>query len=434
MYGLLDFDRSPPFAAPLRFFLVAPVFGMLAGLLLAVDGQEALISRWSPATLALTHLLTVGFMLHAMLGALIQVLPVVAGVSLPHPGRLAAVLQASLSLGTLMLVAGFWGYVPFWLQAGGGIVLLVVLCFVALVARYLLPASNTSPTILALKLSLVGLAGVVLLGFWLVLAMLKGTTLSLAVLTDLHVAWGLGAWAGILLAGVAFVVVPMFQLTPAYPARPSWLWPGAVVALCLLGLPALGVSEEIWGRVMQGGLGLAGLAFAVLSLRLQARRRRPRPDATLRYWQLGLSAGALACALISVTAFFPAMSQQAAWPLVMGVLLIGAGFMSLIAGMLYKIVPFLAWMHLQNLGQGQTPAPSMNQILADPPARRQFLSHLLAMLVLLAAVIWPAGLARPAGICLLFSQGWLLVNLAQAAQCFDQHRRAMGEAVSGSDG
>ena len=79
MQALLSFEQAPPLNAPLRFFLTAPLFGVIAGLLLLLEGEGVLLSRWSPSALALTHLLTLGFMLQIMIGALIQVLPVVSG-------------------------------------------------------------------------------------------------------------------------------------------------------------------------------------------------------------------------------------------------------------------------------------------------------------------------------------------------------------------
>ena len=85
MQALLSYEQSPPLAAPFRFFLTAPCCGVLAGLLLIVYGEDALVMRWTPAALALTHAVTAGFMLQAMLGALIQILPVVVGVNLAAP-------------------------------------------------------------------------------------------------------------------------------------------------------------------------------------------------------------------------------------------------------------------------------------------------------------------------------------------------------------
>ena len=72
MQALLSYDQSPPLAAPFRFFLTAPLCGALAGILLIVYGGDALIMRWTPAALALTHAVTAGFMLQAMLGELEQ--------------------------------------------------------------------------------------------------------------------------------------------------------------------------------------------------------------------------------------------------------------------------------------------------------------------------------------------------------------------------
>ena len=90
MQALLSFDQSPPLAAPLRFFLTAPLFAVAAGFVIIVSGPDAMVSRWTPAVLALTHLLAAGFMLQVMLGALLQILPVVAGANMRRPLRVAA--------------------------------------------------------------------------------------------------------------------------------------------------------------------------------------------------------------------------------------------------------------------------------------------------------------------------------------------------------
>jgi len=76
----LSFEQAPPFALPLRFFLTAPLF-LLAAAGLIVWAPEALASRWTPQALALTHALTLGFLAMVMLGALMQMLPVVAGAA-----------------------------------------------------------------------------------------------------------------------------------------------------------------------------------------------------------------------------------------------------------------------------------------------------------------------------------------------------------------
>ena len=103
MQALMSFDKAPPLAAPLRFFLTAPLFSLVAGLLLLALGPDMFASRWMPGLLAATHLITVGFMLQVMLGALIQILPVVAGANLRHPLVVARWLHVGLSAGALLL-------------------------------------------------------------------------------------------------------------------------------------------------------------------------------------------------------------------------------------------------------------------------------------------------------------------------------------------
>src|SRR5262249_36134856 len=94
MHPALQFEQAPPIASTFRFFLTAPWFGVAAGLLLAWHGPAAFASRWGPQAMALTHLLTVGFMLQAMAGALLQVVPVVAGGNVRWPRGIAASVHA----------------------------------------------------------------------------------------------------------------------------------------------------------------------------------------------------------------------------------------------------------------------------------------------------------------------------------------------------
>jgi len=46
-----------------------------------------------------------------------------------------------------------------------------------------------------------------------------GVPLANLAVRALHPAWGLLGWTGLLVAAVAFQVVPMFQMTPQYPPR-----------------------------------------------------------------------------------------------------------------------------------------------------------------------------------------------------------------------
>ena len=421
MQALLSFNKAPPFAAPLRFFLTAPLFAMAAGLLLLVLGPDMFASRWMPGLLAATHLITVGFMLQVMLGALIQILPVVAGANLGNPLVVSRWLHVGLSVGSILLAGGFLLGQPALLSAAALTLGLSIAAFLGVTGRALSGVPSTSPTIRGLKFALFGLAGAVALGVLLALALARGWAVPLPLLTDLHAGWALGGWAGILLAAMAYVVVPMFQLTPGYPARPSWWFPRVMLGLVLAWTLAVLVESPLALRLIQGLAALAGIAFAALTLRLQMQRRRARSDATHRYWQLGLGSAIFALFLPLTAAAWPPLADLPGWSLIFGILLLVGGFMSFIVGMLYKIVPFLAWLHMQNCSSGQTPAPNMNRILPEADMQRQVRAHALAVILLLAAVAWPEWLARPAGAALALASGWLFYNLLGAVGRYRRH-------------
>ena len=411
MQALLSFEQAPPITAPLRFFLTAPLFGMLAGLLLLVEGPELFASRWSTSALAITHLLTLGFLLQIMLGALIQILPVVAGANLKNPSLLSSLVHFSLSAGALSLAAGFLSGAKAALHAGAGLLTFCIVLFLWAAVAALRGVPSSSPTIRGIKLALLGLFGVASLGVFLVFALQQGTNFSLIALTDLHAGWGLAAWSGVLLIAVAYVVVPMFQLTPGYPARPGWWFPVGILGLLLLWTLAVWFNLEILIRCTKAVLALCGIAFCVLTLRLQAQRRRAKSDATSRYWKLGLLSSILALLMMLTAAIWPELGEKDAWSIGFSILLLTGGFFSFMIGMLYKIVPFLAWLHLQNQGKGQIAAPTMNKLLSDAAMQGQFHAHRWGIAFLLLATIFPEWGARVAGLGMILSMLWLGFNL-----------------------
>lgn len=105
--ALLTFDQTPAFFAPVRFFLTAPLFGVAAAIMLIDCGPGALQTRWFTATLALTHLVALGYLALTMVGAMIQLLAVLAGSPLPHTQITAAIVHGTLVAGIMLLTVAF---------------------------------------------------------------------------------------------------------------------------------------------------------------------------------------------------------------------------------------------------------------------------------------------------------------------------------------
>ncbi|MBK7052090.1 MAG: permease [Rhodoferax sp.] len=421
MQALLSLEQAPPLSAPLRFFLTAPLFAILAGGLMLWSGPALFESRWSAQALAVTHLMTVGFMLQAMLGALQQLLPVVAGANIKRPLWIATVVHITITLGAVCLVAAFLTSQPLLFTTAAVLLCLGLFVFIVAAARALKGVPDTSPVIRGLRLALLGLGVTVSLGLLLALSLGGSFKVPLVSLTNIHLGWGFVGWGCALLGAFGLTVVPMFQQTPAYPEWFSRYYSRSTVAITLLWSVAELVAWELVASILSVGVVLMSAVFALSTLHLQRQSKRAKPDATGRLWQIAMLSTLLAGALWLVARVWPMVTQWQGWPLLFGVLVLFGGFMSVIIGMLYKIVPFLVWLHLHHQGRGRLIAPNMKKVLPQNRIDRQAMAHLLSVGLLVLAVFWPQWLAYPAGMGLVLANGWLLHNLLLAMRVYRDH-------------
>jgi hypothetical protein len=420
----LSFEQAPPFALPLRFFLTAPLF-LLAAAILIVLAPDTLASRWTPQALALTHALTLGFLAMVMIGALMQMLPVVAGATIPFSRAVGWLTHVPLSFGTAALMAGFLsGEAPLY-QAGMALLASAFVVFL-LAASFSLVHAVASDTVSGMRLAMLSLAITTALGLALALSRSSGWVLTeTAAAIAAHAVLGLLGWVMLLVVGVAYQVVPMFQITPPYPPRLGrWLAPVLFVLLVILALASLlpQAATSAVAVIAQVGLAAGILVFAFITLRLQSQRRRKLPDVSLDFWRLGMGSLIASVTVWMLARLWPAWADSDAYPLLLGLLFIGGFAVSVVSGMLYKIVPFLAWFHLQAQLQARAGSiPNMKEMIAQRWMRWHFRLHLLACTLLGCATIWPYLFAMPGGIATGMSAMLLWLNLTAATRRYVRH-------------
>ena len=126
--GGLSLDQATAENIPLRFFISAPIFGILAGLMVLLKGNLLFSNTRMPETVALTHLLTLGWMGSVMLGALYQMIPLLVGGIVPFP-RLSRVLHTILIPAILLIVSGFFWNHLWMLKASLALLFPTILLF-----------------------------------------------------------------------------------------------------------------------------------------------------------------------------------------------------------------------------------------------------------------------------------------------------------------
>lgn len=395
-------------------YMLAGIVGMAAAAALIVWQPEALLTRWHPASLAAVHLFALGGLMPVMLGALFQFLPVACGLSVPRWNGLDYGILLTLMLGAVNLAAGFLNGQTGWLMCAG-ILLLGSLGLAGSRLAYTLWQQAASGELVAsLRRNVVALGVTLSLAATLLGILIWGWNLPLVPLVDWHALWGMGAWVSGLIISVAGVIVPMFHVTDAYP-RP-WRWAGSLI-LMLVMLCGL----EIWPQFTVVATGakllLADLlaCFAWLTALRVKRAKRGERDAF--YWGWLWVAGL--CLLTAGVAHAAILLPDPRWSVALGILLLaGLGGVT-VNVMLYRIVPFLSWLHWQRHNPARARLPLLHQIIPERRQKLQLWLDALAVVCLCSGAFFPTwGRAGAALLCV--SKLFLASLIAQAARNYRQ--------------
>ncbi len=403
----LSLDQAPPLSIPASFFLTIPLGILAAALILLIYGTMALASPWASETLALVHAGTLGVLAMAMVGALYQMTPVIAGTPVPFI-RIAHLVH-------LLLLAGLAGFI--WRLLGGPLaaMLWAITSFKLALAAFLLPLgwallrpATHSETVQGMRLAVLSLAAITLIGL-LMAAGYAGETFSQnrTLWMQIHLTLALLGWVGGLIMAVSWQVIPMFYLAPAVgQTTKRWLF-GTLMLGLVLPFVALFTAAET-GELLSPGtvIAISALPAALViwvlhpALVLQniSRRKRKRSDASLLFWNTGLGTALLLVPLAIAALALP----DPRWQVLFGWVAIWGWAGVIIHGMLSRILPFLVWFHRFAAQVGLQPVPSMRSLLPQKRIQAGFILHTSSVIAGAAAIVTQTdSLARLTGLLLV---------------------------------
>ena len=386
---------TPSPTLPLRFLATAALAYVLAAFGVVALAPELAGHYYHARLLALTHVVTLGWITVSIMGASYQLIPIVLG---------QAVWSERMARGQFWILAvGIAGMVAHFAMGTWPGLALAALLLVIGIALHLVNMTMTlrgvrrwTFTARTVVLGYAGLALTALFGLTLAVNHLR-PFLPGAFFSTLHahIHLALLGWVAPLVFGVTARVYPMFLLAPEPGERTGriqfWGLAAGVPILVtgLLTAPAL---------ILPGALAVGGaMAAHVAAVWAMARgSRRPALDWGLRFTLTAV--GFLLPALALGLAFALDLLAGPRLALAYAVLAVGGWISLTIAGMMLKIVPFLVWFHVYGPRVGRARIPTMAQ-LSSP--RAEALAHALlsagtALLAVMIAVGSVAGI-RVAG-------------------------------------
>lgn len=368
MIALATRSTTAPYQVPAGFVLTSTLFLVGAVLLLALH-PDGFSSYRHPVTLAFTHLLLLGFGTGILIGSMHQLVPVILEVGLVRAWWGYAVL-GFWAVGVPVQVSGFLQYQPTLIAVGGGLVSVALIWFamhMVLVFRSTRKWSVVATSLVWVTLHLLTTPAV---GMLQAMSMQFGNYDPARLQT--HAILGLVGVFLISIAGVGHKLVGMFTLS--HGVKPKVLG----VNLWVLNLAIL--SDLFSPAATLPLLLLAALLMALDARNLIAKRVKKQLDVGVRHYVVGL--------VLLIASVLLALFNL--WTMA---LTLFAGFLLLvITGMLYKILPFLVWLHRYSDQVGKTQVPTLKDMFNEKTAD-------LAMWLFTSGIVFTA--LHPAGLWLV---------------------------------
>lgn len=385
-------NRLLPASIPFRYFASAVGFQMLAWLVLIFASDELPGFAGGPGLLLATlHLLTLGVLVTTVMGASYQLLPVATRKPLLRkwPTKLSFWLFVP---GTLVLAWGMVDTSTWALHAGGTGVGGGLLVFGLLTADNLRRARSAMPIVSAHGWgAVVALLGFVVFGLSLVVDFKTGFLADRQMITASHMVLAVFGFMGLLAFGFSHVLIPMFVLSRTLPVRLGWAEFGlSLVAISLATIGVLTQNDLVVALAIVVGL---AASFAYLWLMRSAFRTSMRKRLGLSFIVIRTSWGLLILALLVglvVSLGVPIPNGMTLF----GFLLLVGWLLSFLTGILQRIMPFLASMHV--VGKGGRP-PLLSELTADRPLLIHAVCHFTAIALCSAGIVLDAPLIVKAG-------------------------------------
>ncbi len=418
--GTLGGRQGVPISIPLPFLLTGITAAACFGVFLPWTIAQARLAPDFPHVLALVHMLTLGWLTMSIMGASLQLVPVILAAPL-YATRFLRWQYPLYVSGVILLLSGFWWMQPWLMIAGGTLVVLAILHYICVLAITFAHASTRSLTVRYLIASLTYLGIVVSIGLTMALDFqfnFLGAGSDRLLLT--HITLGLIGWLTCTLIGVSYTLTRMFALVHGQSDRIGhiifWLLNGGICGL------ALGFSLIWQPLTIVGGLVLISAIwlFGYDYIHMLRARHRKLLDVT-QYHTITAVVYLVLVVPLAIAAVFFGWHQPSILVALALATFIGWLGQSII-GYLYKIVPFLIWHDRYGPLVGRQRVPLMREMVHGNLAWAGWWllnSGLVAVIatVLLSPWLWLIQLA-----CAILACGLLLAMLTVLGIAFHLRR------------
>lgn len=383
-------QQTTDYRVVLPFYIFASISFLIATTLLLIHTDIASSHYFNPHTLAITHVMALGWGTMIILGASHQLVPVlVEGKLDSYP--LAWLTFIFTAIGIPILIVGFYIFHTGWvLQTGGILVNIGVLLYVINVFRSSIKSKSKNVHAWFIVTASLWLFSTTFFGLLLVLNFTKDLLPKDSVsYLSIHAHLGIVGWFLLLVIGVGSRLIPMFLISKYTNDKTLW-WIFGLVNSSLISFIILKLMDApSLSFYFPAALALAGIIlFGSHCKKAHKVRIRKSVDEQMKTSLLSVIQMLLPfLALIITLAFLPS-DKYPNIALLYGFCIFFGWITAIILGMTFKTLPFIVWnrVYHKKAHAGKTPAPK--ELFSEKIYYIMLISYIAGFAIFIVGIIF----------------------------------------------
>ena len=408
-------QQTTSYKVVLPFYIFAALSFLISCTLLLLNTDIIHQHYFHPQTLAITHLMALGWGTMIILGASHQLLPVLI------EGKLDSYLLALLSFvfaatGIPLLVTGFYLFnTGLILQTGAVLINASVICYFLNVIASISESKKYNVHAFFIAAASLWLFATTFFGLLLVFNFSRSWLPENSIeYLSIHAHMGLAGWFLLLIIGVGSRLIPMFLISKYSSPKTLW-WIFALINIALFGFIFLKTSDAFEKLYYTPFL----LALFALSLfgnycyRAYKERIRKHVDEQMKVSLLSVAMLILPLLSLMVVIYFIRENSGSNLVLLYGFCIFFGWITAIIMGMTFKTLPFIVWTKVYHSRVlGKTPAPK--ELFSENLFKVMGLLYLSGFILFLAGILLLNDLLLKSGAAFLLASAIVyVINVAK---------------------
>lgn len=389
--GNTGLSSTTNYRVVLPFYIYAAFAFLIATLILVFHTGDIARHYFHPYTLAVTHILALGWGTMIILGAAHQLVPVFIEGRL-YSNTLAYASFIFAALGIPLLAYGFYTFnLGETARTGGELIICAIICFLVNITISLIKSKSENVHAVYVFTSILWLLITASVGLILLYNFQYNFLPDNSIdYLSLHAHMGIAGWFLLLVIGVSSRLIPMFLISKYSNTRLLW-WIFICINAALLSfiLIFLYVSEKSFYILPLLLISAGILLYAKYCYNAYKVRIRKKVDEQMRISLLAILMMALPILflVVIVVLLLLAKSENISLVIAYGFVLFFGWITAIILGMTFKTLPFIVWNKVYHHIAGKRKTPSPKDLFSDVIFKWMAISFIAGFLLFVIALL-----------------------------------------------